>query len=155
LVCEDSTPAFWFAYRLCKQDRGRKLLSEILDYQAAQEANASTSFLSGYLRAIFDEDVSEWESVMVSIAKKPGVVDRFSDVVIASGLSDRVAKKVVELCRSGAQDIRRLQRWWFSPELKRLNVELVDELLRLQLEDSSGRLWSNAVHMCHTYFMEN
>src|SRR5262249_10068735 len=29
-----------------------------------------------------------------------------------------------------------------------------EELVKLQLEEGTGALWSNAVHMCHTYFLE-
>lgn len=154
LVCEDSSPAYSFAFRLGKQDPGQALLSTILVHFATQLPAVSTSFLSGYLAAIFNRNVEEWEVVMEHLAENRVTASHFSDLVIASGMSERIAKKVVEQCKSGAQKKERLERWWFANQLDQLSPKVIEQLLMLQLEDGTGRLWSNAVHMCHTYFIE-
>jgi hypothetical protein len=123
-------------------------------HQTAQKEAAAVSFLSGYLNSIFDQNLTEWESVMLSIAENPSIGDRFSDFVIGSGMSDRIAEKVVEQCRSGAQGTERLEHWWSCGRLSKLSVEVIEKLVRFQIGFGSGQLWSKAVHMCHTYFFD-
>jgi len=154
LVCEDSNPAYCFAFRISKQDPHRSMLATILEQQRTGGEAASTFFLSGYLAAIFERDKEEWELVMVELSRAPATASRFSDFVISSGMSDRMVKKVIEQCRNGLQSKDRLERWWFTSQLQRLDADVVTELIDLQLEDGVGALWSNAVHMCHTFYME-
>jgi hypothetical protein len=89
-------------------------------------------------------------------SKAPDAVtaDRFSDFVVSSGMTDSIARRVIDQCRSGLQDKERLNRWWFDRQLQQLDEEVVKELISLQLEDGIGALWSNAVHMCHSFDME-
>jgi hypothetical protein len=154
LVCEDSSPAYCFAFCISRQDPSRTLLPEIMAHQAAQSQSRSACFLSGYLAAVFARSVAEWEAVVEPLAENPITTSQFSDLVIASGMSDRIANRVIEHFKRGAQDAQRLERWWFDQHLYQLSLPVVEELLRLQLNDGRGSLWSNAVHMCHTYFLE-
>ncbi|REJ64998.1 MAG: helix-turn-helix domain-containing protein [Planctomycetota bacterium] len=155
LVCEDSSPAFSFAYRLGRKDVGRSLLSLILEQYATLRDMSATSFLSGYLAAVFDRDVGEWESLMLDLADDPAVAERFSDLVVASGMSDAIARKVIDHCRAGAQGIHRLERWWLARQLQLLSEEIIKELIEIQLGEGTGVLWNNAVQMFHTYYRQD
>lgn len=155
LVCEESSQAYGFASRLGKRDPDRKLLTEIMGHYAAHHEAASVSFLSGYFSEIFSRDVEEWESEVAKLAENPATASRFSDFVIASGISNKIARKVIAQCQCGAQSRERLERWWFANQLEQLSSEVVEQLIVLQLEEYSGRLWSNAVQMCHTYFLKD
>jgi hypothetical protein len=108
LVCEESSPAYYFAFRISKQDTQRSMLPKILEQYITHRETASTSFLGGYLAAIFDHDVEEWESLMLELAHNSSIADRFSDFVITSGMSDRIAMQVINQCRSGLQSKERL-----------------------------------------------
>ena len=154
LVCEDSGPAYSFAFRISKQDLNRSMLPTILEEQSRQGEASSTSFLSGYLAGIFERDKEEWEFVMIEISRAPATAGRFSDFVISSGMSDGMAKKVIEQCRYGLQKKDRLEHWWFTAKLQGLNADIINELIGLQFEDAVGALWSNAVHMCHAFYMD-
>jgi len=89
-----------------------------------------------------------------ALAEDPTTANQFSDLVIASGMSDKIAKRVIEHFKRGAQDVERLERWWFARQVDQLSSPVVEELLRLQLDDGRGSLWSNAIHLCHAYFLE-
>jgi transcriptional regulator with XRE-family HTH domain len=154
LICEESSPAYYFAFRISKLDTQRSMLSMILEQYETHRKTASTSFLGGYLAAIFDRDVEEWESVMLELARHPSIADRFSDFVITSGMSDRMAMQVMDQCRSGLQSKERLERWWFAGQLQKLSEDVVKELIDFQLEDALGSLWKNAVQMCHAFYVE-
>lgn len=154
LVCEDSGPAYYFAFRIGKDDPERLWLPKIREEYAKLRDAAATSFLSGYLRAIFVANLEEWESVMLDLADDTAIADRFSDFVVSSGMTDPIARRVIDQCRSGLQSKDRLKRWWFDRQLQQLNEEVVKELISLQLEEGAGTLWSNAVQMCHSFYIE-
>lgn len=125
-------------------------MPKLLEQYATHKTDASPSFLGGYLRAIFNRNAEEWESVMLD----PATADRFSDFVVNSGMTDVIARRVIDQCRGGLQSKDRLERWWFDRQLQQLDEGIVKELIGLQLEDGVGTLWSNAVQMCHTFYME-
>ncbi|WP_298869382.1 hypothetical protein [uncultured Gimesia sp.] len=153
LVCEDSSPAYCFAFNISKDDSNRLWLPKIREQYATLKDASATSFLSGYLRAIFIEDEQEWESVMLDLADDSATADRFSDFVVSSGMTNAITRRVIDQCRSGLQSKERLKRWWSDRQLQQLDEEVVKELVSLQLEDGIGTLWSSAVQMCHSFYI--
>jgi hypothetical protein len=149
---EDSGSAFSLAYRIGKLDTTYDLLARLIDNQR-DIGGGATSFLSGYLAAMHEGDPARWESVMLSLAERPVLREHFSDLAISSGMSDAVARRVVELCRAGVIDPRRLERLWFSQRLRQIDECILLQLIDLQLADGRTDLWANAVHMYHSYYI--
>ncbi|TWT47160.1 hypothetical protein KOR42_41580 [Thalassoglobus neptunius] len=154
LVCEESSPLYSFAFKIGEFDLENSWFDEIVEQYEHRQENATTSFLSGYLAGVYDRDVDDWETLILRLADNPATADRFSDFVICSGMTNRIALRVVSQCRSGLQSKERLQRWWFDRQIQTLEEEVVQELIRLQLEDRTGLLWGNAVQMCHQFYFE-
>jgi hypothetical protein len=154
LVCEDSSPAFCLAFRLGNHDQDRGLLPTLLKVQESLGQKAANSFLSGYLASVHGQNPAEWESLILSLAEKPFVQSRFADLAISSGMSDAVASKVVECCHSSLLDASCLARWWFRDRLRQISEPVFLELVNLQLVEHRPDLWSNAVHMFHTYYLD-
>jgi hypothetical protein len=155
LVCENSGPGFGLAFEIGMRDPCRSLFPHILSHYRDKLELTAPSFASGYLAAIYEKDSSEWERVILELAEDPVLVRRFSDLVIESGLSDRTALKVVELCRRGAQEIELLGRWTFSARLGKLSRSVAESLLQLQIDAGSERIWSNAIAMCRNLFFSD
>jgi hypothetical protein len=65
----------------------------------------------------------------------------------------RRGQKLVELCRSGVSDPKRLERIWFSQRLQQIDEPVFLQLIEVQLADTHPDLWSNAVHIFHTYYL--
>ena len=154
LMREDSSPAFCLAYRLGSHDPARSLLPTLLKVQKSLCDKPATSFLSGYLASVYEQNAGEWELLMLSLAKKPFIQSRFADLAISSGMSDAVARTVADLCRSGLLDARCLERWWFRRRLQQISEPVFLELVDLQLVENRHDLWSSAVHMFHTYYLD-
>lgn len=154
LVREHSGPAAAFGYRVSLRDRERRVLPSIIDEQFRAGDNSPCTLLCGYLAAVREQDQAEWEAALLRLADDPRTARRFSDLVIGSGVTDEVVRRVIEQCRAGDQDLARLEQWWFSGQLRSVNEGLFKELLALQLDEGSGRMWSNAVHMCHTFYLD-
>ena len=110
--------------------------------------------MGGYLAAIFNRDIDQWENTVAPLADYPGLPTRFSDVVFASGLSNRTANRVIQHCLEGKQKVERLARWWITSGLKRLDQDGLEELISLHLANANGDLWSNASRITHSYFMD-
>ena len=75
--------------------------------------------------------------------------------MIASGISDKLVTKVIDLCRKGMISFERLERWWFASQLRTLSSIVFEELISVQLEQGTASSWGNALQMCHTVSMEN
>jgi transcriptional regulator with XRE-family HTH domain len=153
LVSESSNPAFRLAYRLGTLDTKYDLLPLLTVIQQGLGEEASPTFLSGYLASIHDADPEKWQSLILLLAEMPVIQKQFPDLAIASGMSDAVARKIVEVCRSGVSDPKRLGRIWFSQRLQYIEESVFLQLIDVQLADSHADLWSNAVHMFHTYYL--
>lgn len=154
LMLESSSAAYSLAYRLGKLDSERDLLPVLTAAYAHLGDTASPTFLSGYLASVHDSDRSEWESVMLSLANRPETQAQFPDLAVTSGMSDSVAKKMVELFRRGTSDPRRLEQMWFRRRLQEISEPIFFDLIDVQLEYRGGCLWSNAVHMFHAYYLQ-
>ncbi|HEY1602614.1 MAG TPA: helix-turn-helix transcriptional regulator [Pirellulales bacterium] len=153
LAREASNPAYAFAYRVSRRDPESALLGQIVS-RYSDGSGFETPFLSGYLAGIFERDAGKWEEVAIKLADDDSLAERFSDIVIASGISDRIATKILSNCRAGRQGVERLGRWWFAPQLKGLRESTVVDMIALLLENPTGRLWASAVQIAHSYFME-
>ena len=110
LVCEDTNNAYWFAFKLARRDVNYHFLQRILDTYRLRADATYTTFLSGYLRAIFDRDPKYWETLIQALSESPITAGRLSDFVVASGMSETAVKAVIVQCRSGKQQKERLQR---------------------------------------------
>jgi transposase-like protein len=153
LVQEGSGTAYSFATRLSQRDPQCTLFNIILAHYGSGGEYEPT-FIAGYLAGVFDRDITQWEALIAQVASNTALEARFSDIVVASGMSNSAAEQVVTQCKSGKQSRERLERWWFAPQLKALSPNTIEGLVALQLDSATGRSWSNAVHMWHTYFMD-
>src|SRR5262249_5502540 len=133
LQAENSSAAFCLAYRLGKLDPQRALLPELIRVQQGLGADVTTTFLSGYLASVHDAEPGRWEEIVLALADAPVLREQLPDVVISSGMTDAAARRVAELCRSGASDPKRLERWWFSGRLRQIDEQVFLQLVELQL----------------------
>ena len=83
LMREDSSHAFCLAFRLGNHDPARGLLPTVLKVQEALGEETATSFLSGYLASIYEQNAGEWESLILSLADKSFIQSRFADLAIS------------------------------------------------------------------------
>ncbi len=153
LIQCDSNESFWFAYKLASAEPSLISLPEILG-QITQK-DSSIVFLSGYLAALFQSDIHDWEAVMLGLQTNPNIVSQFSDVAIHCGLTDNIASVVIDLCNEGKQSKKRLEKWCYSDRLHNLSPEVVRELVLLQISDPSDSHWNNAIRFLYGYYMED
>ncbi|WP_442482007.1 hypothetical protein [Aeoliella sp. SH292] len=156
LVEVNSGAAYGFAYQIGQRDLDLNLYDAILTAQSESATPDAIMFLSGYLGAIFHRDSKQWEELIIPLTSNPAVASRFSDIVISSGISNKVARQVIEHCRAGHQDIALLERWWFADQLKALDERVIEEFVAILTEpQTNSSYWGIAVQMLHTYYLQN
>jgi hypothetical protein len=153
LLSDNSSATYCFAYRLGRLDSEHGLLPVIISIQRGLGESAPVIFLSGYLAAVHHSDSGKWQTEMFALADTPVIQKQFPDLVINSGISPAVARKLVELCRSGVANPECLERFWYSSRLEEFEESVFLELIQVQLSNSRLALWSNAVHMFHSYYL--
>ena len=155
LIREDSSTVHHFAYRIGQGDKNRLWLPNILEAYSTSQGSAETLFLRGYLRAIYEDAPEEWERVMLALSDNPATASRFSDYVLYSGMTNRIARQVIAQCTSGRQRKELLERWWLCQSITQLDDDIVQQLIVIQLDEDSEILWKNATHLCHAFYLEN
>ncbi len=97
LVTEEARNGYRFGYALGQQDVESGAWLDILKaWQGGGEA-AHDYFIGGYLRAIFERDVSTWEKIIHDLATEATNIKYLPGLVWRSGMTDNVAKLLLGL----------------------------------------------------------
>lgn len=155
VICETSNAAFWFAIRLGDNDPDRFLLPLILDAYRKQKRLESNMLLCGYLSSIGRNNLDEWEKIVLELASEQLFASQFADIVVRSGMTDAVVRKVIDLCESGVLAKKTLENWWFTDSLKSISEPVFRQLIEIQIANTSERLWENSLKMCSQYYTDD
>lgn len=153
LTEDESSSSCYFAHQISVRDPNCRLY-ELIVSQFTPDRQLGIAFLTGYLAGVFHRNPCEWEERLNELSESAVFANRFSDIVISSGISESMAKKVVEHCRNGRQSTERLERWWFDNQIKTLSHTTIADIIGLHLEAPSQSSWCNAVQTFHTYYMD-
>jgi hypothetical protein len=98
LVTEEARNGYRFGYALGQQDVDNSIWPGILNaWQGASDA-ANDYFVGGYLRAIFERNLRVWEKIIHQLAEDPTNTRYLPGLVWRSGMTDNVAKLLLDLC---------------------------------------------------------
>ncbi len=131
LVRSDSKALYPFGYHLCKKDNSGQLLRKVLAaHRQVEPCGQSALLLGGFLRAIFERDVTEWESLIASIIDDPAIAKIASAVIQCSGLTDNAVDYLVAGIEGGKLEPEALLVFQCVPnELSRLRDSTVKKVL--------------------------
>lgn len=97
LVTEEAHNGYRFGYALGQQDIDNSVWPDVLrSWQEAGDA-ANDYFIGGYLRAIFQRDVSAWEKIIHELATEPTNIKYLPPLIWRSGMTDDVATLLLDL----------------------------------------------------------
>ncbi len=99
LITKEAQNGYQFGYELSKADKNHRCLPMILEAHKKIKKNSDTAFIGGYFRAIFDTDVRIWESFIEKLAEDKILKKIVIEIVIRSGLSDKVGLIILELAK--------------------------------------------------------
>lgn len=151
LVTDKAVYGHWFGRALGKIDGGA-LFSRIYNAQR-QHKESKAAFLGGYLYAVFQRNVEEWEDLMDLLAKDDILHSRVPALTHMSGMTDRAAVRIRDLVISGL-DPAVLKDFVFGTMVRCMSEERFAEWLQL-LADGNAKTYETALNLYHTYYVHD
>jgi Helix-turn-helix len=153
LVRDDSKALYPFGYHLCKRDRGGRLLRKVFEaYRDVERGRQSALLLGGFLRAIFERDVAEWESLIASIIEDPALAGIASATIQCSGLTDNAVDCLVAGIEAGKLEPKALLVFQCVPnELSQLQDSTVKKVLEPLIATGEVSAGLEIAHFAYCY----
>ncbi len=133
LVTPEAENGYQFGYELGKGDQVFSFLNKILTALSESESE-NVYFLGGYFKAINERDSERWESELDSLCKDRALCVHVPELTWRSGLTDRAARRIIELARQQAFTPEHLGCFRMGGTLKALSEDVFHEWIDYLLE---------------------
>ena len=121
LVRADGFYLYQFGVAIGAHDSQQIFLEPFILAQQEAGPSGTTLLLAGYLRAIREKNVAEWEHILISLfdrlSHKPFAVE----IACRTGTSDAVVCQVMTLLKNGAITAKHTSHLAYNPEIPKLN----------------------------------
>lgn len=134
---------------LGKMDDGT-LFFRIRDAQR-RHGESKAVFLGGYLYAVFQRNVEEWESLMDSLVRDDILYSRVPALTHMSGMTDRAAARIRNLVMSKLEPTV-LRDFVYGTLVRSMSEERFDEWMQL-LADGNAETYEIALKLYHKYYV--
>ncbi len=153
LNSKDAENAWAFGYRIGVRDISCSLLPEI---EAAWGTNTekyrSILFLAGYLKAVFERDAVEFESILDRWATNAARVASVPELMWRSGMTDKLAERWMVLIRSGVVPVATLGMLRFGRTIDSIDEKRFLDMIALLVGPDLTCDVHLAVDLLHTYY---
>ena len=124
LVTIEAQNGYSFGYELGKRDDRFVLLSTLLDAQRKAGENMNVYFLSGYFRAIFERDLTQWEEQLDALVDDSTLNIAIPELTHRSDLTDRAGWRILNLATNGIIDINHFGIFVYGKTIESLSNEV-------------------------------
>lgn len=152
LVTESAENGYAFGRKLGEADAGTAMLESILKAQRNAGANGNPFFLAGYLAAVRERDVEQWEELLDGFTHDDDLRRFVAELTWRGGLSDRSVGRVLNLAKNGAVDDVQLRYLTFGGAVRDLSEAAIQELVDYLLERRTPFCASMAVQVIDYYY---
>jgi len=146
LVTGEARNGYAFGQALGGSDIGGKLWSRIFAAWEGSGEHASDFFVGGYLAGIFFRDPTLWggfaEQVLRSTQKEQALY-----VIWRSGMTDNVAKRILEEIEAGVIDVEGLQTFAYGSASRRIPASILAKMLELLISKGTYRSLVGALEL--------
>jgi len=153
LVTVEAQHGFQFGYELGKRDKDFKLLSLILTAQRTAPKNGTALFSGGYLRAVFQEDLTLWEEQLDEIAKDEKLNLWLPELTWRSGMTDRAALRVLNLAQEGTIGFEHFRLFGIGGVLKHLSDKVFQQVCSFLLAQDNYAATAIALDLHFFYYI--
>lgn len=153
LVTKEAKNGYGFGYELGKRDKNFLLLSKILKAQRIEEENATTNFLGGYLRAMFEMDPVKWEKQLDNLASDKKLRSLTPELTWRSGFSDKAAMRVLSLAEKKFIGIEHFRIFAFGDFIRNISESILLKWIQFLLDKSDYDAISVALDMFYFYYI--
>ena len=134
LAKEFDVTAWEFGKALSQNDPSQKHLFSILESYRLQGNTASTQFLSGYLKPIYDARPNEWNQIIAGLVNDAAFAKIVSRVIVKSGFNDFAVELLLEGYDQQRLSVDSLVDMNFAKPLKNIEERHVQALTKRLLE---------------------
>ena len=152
LVTTEAQNGYDFGCELGKRDNAFTLLPTLLDAQRNVGANASIYFLSGYFRAIFDENVLQWEEQLDALVDDSTLNVAIPELTWRSGLTARAGWRILELATSGIIGVNHFGIFVYGKTVENLSDEVFTAWIEFLLGSVERTAASIALQLYYYYY---
>ena len=153
LVTTEAYNGYAFGYQLGKKDNGFALLSTLLEARRNVVDNASSYFLGGYFRALFDINVAAWEEQLDALVDDATLNGLIPDLTYRSGMTDLAGLRLLKLAKEGVMDIASFASFFGSRATNRLSEKVFTEWIKFLLECSNELSVPIALKLYYFYYV--
>lgn len=153
LVTAEAHNGYAFGYQLGKRDNGFVMLPVLLDAQRKAVENASAFFLGGYFRALFENNVTEWEKQLDALVEDPRLNVLIPDLTYRSGITDRAGLRLLKLAQEGVMHISSFASFFDSRVTDNLSGEVFTKWITFLLDSSDSSAVPIALKLYYFYYV--
>ena len=153
LVTTDAGNGYVFGYQLGKKDNGFVMLPTLLDTQRKATDNASAFFLSGYFRALFESNVTEWEKQLEALVEDTTLNVLIPDLTHRSGMTDQAGLRLFKLAEAGLMHTNTFAVFFSSHVTDNLSDEVFTKWIAFLLNAADELAVSVALKLYYFYYV--
>jgi hypothetical protein len=154
LATDEAQNGYRFGYELGMRDQGHELLSDLLGAHHHDRPNKSGFFLSGYLRALREQDAELWESTLDGMVSVPQLATLIPELTWRSeGLTDRAANRVLDLIQHGLVPVDNLRFFVYGSSLSQLSEQSFRAWIEMLLARPEERAAIIALELADAFYL--
>ena len=153
LVTIEAQNGYSFGYELGKRDDRFVLLSTLLDAQRKAGENMNVYFLSGYFRAIFERDLTQWEEQLDVLVDDSTLNIAIPELTYRSDLTDQAGWRILNLATSGIIGANHFGIFIYGKTIQSLSNEVFTAWIEFLLNATEKSAVSIALHLYHHYYI--
>jgi hypothetical protein len=152
-LVREAANGFRFGYALGKRDEPSVLLPVLVDAQRAARTEGNALFLGGYFSAIREKGLNRWEALLDELANDEVLVKLVPELTWRGGfLTDRSARRILTLAKSGVLEIAHFQMFAFGSSVAELSEESFVEWIEFLLAAGTRDAVSIALDLHHFFY---
>ena len=155
LVTTEAHNGYAFGYQLGKRDNGFVMLPVLLNAQRKAVENASPFFLGGYFRALFENNITEWEKQLDALVEDNRLNVLVAELTYLSGLTDRAGLRLLKLAKSEIMDIKYFASFFGKRLTDSLSEKVFIEWIAFLLDCSDNLAVSIALKLYYFYYIHD
>ena len=155
LVTTEAHNGYAFGYQLGKKDNEFVLLSTLFEAQRNAGENASAFFLGGYFRALFENNLTEWEKQLDVLTKDTVLNVLIPELTYRSGVTDRAGLRLLKLAEEGVMSINSFASFFGSRVPDNLSDEIFTKWITFLLNCSDELAVPIALKLYYFYYIHD
>lgn len=159
LTTDRAKRGYQFGYELGIADEDFSLLPELLEsyrhiISGSVPSNTSFLFLGGYLKAMSLRRKDFWEETLDNLAEEELFAPRVPELTSYSGMSERAAKRILELARESRLNTDELA-FIGNSDLNQISESTFKRIILCLLQQSSKTKAATALDLVYKYYCAN